>query len=353
MGLYQRNGKGPWYYDVYDEHGIRRRRSTGTDDYKRAEKVEAKVKTEIFEGKWFDMQKAKSITFSQLVEKYMSKYKRQRDPYTKKHLLEFFGDMSLAHITSDTVEDYVLDRDDSEEQPRPATIYQEYALGRRIFNVARKRWKLVKENPFSDVAFTELLSLDNKRDRSLSIQEEEALLAHASPTYLKQSITFAIHTGCRRGEILSIDWKANIDMRQKLIRVPISKRKPTEETRYKVIPMSDRLHRMLLEMSKTPHISGRLFPVTVSALKDAFDRAVINAGLEDFHFHDLRHTFGTRLAQMGVPLTVIKELMGHRTIKTTERYIHHYPADLRPSMKSLDEYYSHNLVTDEKVAVAQ
>jgi len=58
-------------------------------------------------------------------------------------------------------------------------------------------------------------------------------------------------------------------------------------------------------------------------------------------------------AQMGTPLTVIKELMGHRTIKTTERYIHHYPADLRPNMKSLDDYYRHNLVTHEGAAVAQ
>ncbi len=350
MGLYWRNGI--LYFDVYDEHGVRRRRSTGTDDYELAEKVEAKVKTEIFEGKWFDMQKAKSITFAQLLEKYTSKYKRQRDPYTKIHLLEFFGEMSIAHMTADTVENYILDRDDSVEQPAPATIYQEYALGRRIFNVARKRWKLVKENPFADVTFAELLSLDNKRDRSLSIEEEEALRAHATPTYLRQVITFAIHTGCRRGEILSIDWNANIDMRHKLIRVAISKRKPTEETRYKVIPMSETLYLMLIDMSKTRHISGKLFPVTVSALKDAFERAVKNAGLEDFHFHDLRHTFGTRLAQMGVPLTQIKELMGHRTIKTTERYIHHYPADLRPCMKSLDDYYSHNLVTPEEMVVA-
>jgi len=117
--------------------------------------------------------------------------------------------------------------------------------------------------------------------------------------------------------------------------------------------MSDTLYKLLIEMSKTRHISGTLFPVTVSAVKDASPRAVAKAGIEDLHFHDLRHTFGSRLAQMGTPLTQIKELMGHRTIKTTERYIHHYPADLRPCMKSLDDYYSHNLVTLDGAAVAE
>ena len=260
--------------------------------------------------------------------------------------------MTLAEITAETVENYILDRYESAYGPKPATIYQEYSLARRIFNVSRKRWKLTSHNPFADVQFSELLEINNERDRSLSVEEEKILLEHATPAYLKQIIVFGIHTGCRRGEILSINWRENIDMRQRLIRVIISKRKPGEKSKVKVIPMSDTLYQMLLDMSKVPHMSGKLFPVTVSALKDAFERAVANAGIEDFHFHDLRHTFGTRLAEMGVPLTVIKELMGHRTIKTTERYIHHYPADLRPRMKALDDYYCHNLDTPDRMVIA-
>jgi len=62
------------------------------------------------------------------------------------------------------------------------------------------------------VSFTELLPLDNKRDRYLSLEEEDSLLSHSSPSYLGQVIIFAIHTGCRRGEILSVDWRANIDI---------------------------------------------------------------------------------------------------------------------------------------------
>jgi hypothetical protein len=94
----------------------------------------------------------------------MAKYAKQRDPYTIKHLLPYFGDMKLAHISREKVEDYMLDRDEAEDNPEPATIYQEYSLGRRIFNVVREKWKLTRENPFADVTFSELLTIDNRRD---------------------------------------------------------------------------------------------------------------------------------------------------------------------------------------------
>jgi integrase len=174
------------------------------------------------------------------------------------------------------------------------------------------------------------------------------LIENATPAYLPRIVVFGIHTGCRRKEILSADWQQNINMQDKVITIAISKLKPGEKTRFKIIPMSEVLYEMLLEMSKD-NMSGRLFPVTVSALKDAFERAVRKAGLDDFRFHDLRHTFGTRLAQMGKSLSVIQALMGHLSIVTTQRYVHHCPSSLRGSAKAMDDYYKsgfcHNLIT--------
>ncbi len=94
---------------------------------------------------------------------------------------------------------------------------------------------------------------------------------------------------------------------------------------------------MLLRRSKVQHISGRLFPISASTVRQEFDEAVESAKLENFHFHDLRHTFATRLVQAGINLYAVKELMGHESIKTTERYAHHYPESLRPSVMVLDE----------------
>jgi hypothetical protein len=73
--------------------------------------------------------------------------------------------------------------------------------------------------------------------------------------------------------------------------------------------------------------------------EDPFDKTVLKAGLEDFRFHDLRHTFATRLVQNGVDLYKVKELLGHKTLAVTMRYAHHYPESLRASVELLDSCY--------------
>jgi integrase len=330
MGLYRR-GKIYWFSIQYQ--GKRIQESTGTRSKKVAERIYAKVLSEIQEGRWYQAEKAKTITFSELVEKYMKKYQKQRDPSSIKHLLPYFGEMRLSDIVAETVEDYIMERADREA--KPATIYQEFALGRRVFNVARRRWHWVASNPFADVQFSELLKIDNARDRWLSVEEEKVLLAHATPSYIKDVIVFAIHTGCRRGEIISLTWKDHMDLRRRVITV-----KATKNGTIKSIPMSETLFRILSRRSKIRHISGRVFPVEALTLKDAFERAVKKAGIRDLHFHDLRHTFATRLVQAGVDLLAVKSLLGHRSLKMTERYAHHYPESLRPSVKVLDACYN-------------
>lgn len=132
-----------------------------------------------------------------------------------------------------------------------------------------------------------------------------------------------------------------MDLFRKTVKVKISKRKKKlkqhSKKKYKGIPMSDTLFQMLLRRSKVQHISGRLFWVSSSTVRQEFEEAVERAKLKDFHFHDLRHAFATRLVQAGVNLYVVKELLGHESIKTTERYAHHYPESLRPSVMLLDE----------------
>jgi site-specific recombinase XerD len=79
----------------------------------------------------------------------------------------------------------------------------------------------------------------------------------------------------------------------------------------------------------------------------AFKKALEKAEINDFHFHDLRHTFATRLAQSGVDLLKICELLGHEDISTTQRYAHHCPDSLRSSVDALEKYYDFTTV-DEK-----
>jgi integrase len=332
MSLFCREDSKVWWLS-FNANGKRIRVSTGTENRRQAETIHAKVLTQIAEGKWFESTKGKAITFRELWEKYAAKYCKQRDPYTIKHLLPGFGGMVLSGITTDMIEDYILER--AGLGASASTIYNEFALGRRMFNVARKKWKWIKDNPWADVEFSELQNIANERDRWLSVEEEGILLANATPdAYLPDVIIFALHTGCRRGEILSCEWRQNIDMHRRIVSVQASK-----GGNKKVIPMSETLYQMLLKRSKIRDIAGRVFPIEATTLKDSFERAVKKAGLEDFHFHDLRHTFATRLIQNGVDLYAVKQMMGHRSIKTTERYAHHYPESLRPTVKVLDDCY--------------
>ena len=83
-----------------------------------------------------------------------------------------------------------------------------------------------------------------------------------------------------------------------------------------------------------PYPPGR--KANVEAVRSAFDRAYVKAGIAKLWFHDLRHTFATRLAQQGVDPYTIQRLMGHKTFTTTQRYAHHNTESLRRGITVLD-----------------
>jgi len=93
MGLYKRD-KLYWFTITYN--GRRVQGSTGTSNKKRAEAIYSKVHSDLIEGCFFEKQKSQTITFKEMAEKYLEKYQKQRDPYSIKHLLPFFGNMILG-----------------------------------------------------------------------------------------------------------------------------------------------------------------------------------------------------------------------------------------------------------------
>ncbi|OPY65758.1 MAG: site-specific tyrosine recombinase XerC [Syntrophorhabdaceae bacterium PtaU1.Bin034] len=217
MGLYKR-GKIYWFQVTHE--GQRIQESLKTDNKKLAEKLYAKKLTDIIEGRHFEATEAKTRTFDELVKKYLEKHGHSRDGYTTKRLFEFFGGLTLAQITTPLVAEY---QDERLEDAAEATVYQELSLLRRMFNVARKRWKWVRENPVSDGDLSFSVGNKNARDRWLTIEEEQTLLQKATnPAWLKPLLITALHTGMRRGEISALTWK-DIDQKRSLIRVERSK----------------------------------------------------------------------------------------------------------------------------------
>jgi len=136
----------------------------------------------------------------------------ERDLSSLSHLLPFLGSYALSEISPKLIYEYNQRR--RSEGASPCTINRELALIKYAFNMAIREWEWIRENPVKKIS----MEKENpSRDRWLSLEEEERLLA-ASPQWLKEIITFAIETGCRREEILSLTWK-DVDIFKKVVTI--------------------------------------------------------------------------------------------------------------------------------------
>ena len=132
----------------------------------------------------------------------------------------------------------------------------------------------------------------------------------------------ALNTGMRQGELLNLKW-ADVNFVRKNITITTSKNNERRD-----IPMSGYLSETLAAIkagSKGIHVfvdsSGKPFS-RFGFLRTRFDKAVNTAGIEDFHFHDLRHTFASHLVMGGYDILTVKELLGHKSLEMTLRYAH-------------------------------
>jgi len=122
--------------------------------------------------------------------------------------------------------------------------------------------------------------------------------------------------------------------------------KHTKNNEVRKIPINDQLMQVLKDQEfRSPYIFTRENRKRCLSVRTAFQNALRRAGIEDFRFHDLRHTFGSHLAMAGVDLITIKELMGHKAIEMTLRYAHLSPDHKSRAVNSLRFLDSHNMVT--------
>jgi integrase len=322
------------------------RKSLETDNRKLAETIEAKIKLDIAQGKYFTAIPGKTKTVREMMEKFMTEYAPKRREKTRRsyktslnNLLPVFGDMKLADITSDKVSEYVEKR---LVTIKPSSVNRETACLSKAFSLAWKRWRWVESNP---MLLVEREKEDNERDRWLSYEEEGRLLAECPPR-LRAIVVFALNTGIRENAILSLEW-GHVDLLRKT--ATLFKENSKNKNPY-TVPLTNNAVEILNEQARVrPPRSKFIFPSTTGGKIDQswvvqqFPRFLEKAGIDDCRFHDLRHTFGTRLAQAGVDLYLIMKLMGHRDMRSTMRYAHHNTESLRRGISVLNA--GHNLDT--------
>ncbi len=341
--MYKRDGT--WWTCIRHE-GRKIQKSLGTGNKKLAASIEAKLRTKLIEGKYFDRHEGENKTFKEVMERFMKEHapkvsRNMQGSYatSSKHLLSFFCNSRLSVITPKMINDYKVSR--KNQGKKPATINKELAMLQKAFSLAVKQWEWIKENPCLKIPKERE---NNQRDRWLSGDEERRLVENA-PQWLRDVIVFDLHTGLRQDELLSLSWD-KVDLFRKTIIIQESKNgKP------RTMPLNQIALNILMEKAKIGSLrSNFVFPGNKSAKRDrsnlrkGFDNARERADIQNFHFHDLRHTFATRLAQEGVDLFKISKLLGHSDIKMTQRYAHHCPESLRGGIEALEKF-DYNLTT--------
>lgn len=329
-----------WVVDYLDPEGRRRRKFFPLK--RDAEAYLGKVVATIREGRYydvFDVKKETQVTFRELADRYEENYRAQRSfERSKRYLLarvrEHFGDRRLSQISFLDLETY-RNRRKSEPtksgKPRTeAAVNREMALLSHMFTKAVE-WGFMETSPFKKgrrLMFKE----NNQRLRFLTDAEIEALLKACSP-HLRPIVETALLSGMRRGELLSLKWEQ--------IRNGFIYLRETKGNKARQIPVNDRLAQVFRELRLKNHLKteyvfcdaqGRRF----QEVKRSFASACRRAGLEDFRFHDLRHTFASRLVMAGVGLRAVQELLGHADLKMTMRYAHLSEDHLKEAVAKLN-----------------
>lgn len=216
---------------------------------------------------------------------------------------------------------------------KPATINQELKLIRTAINHARYRWGVVMENPVKH----QRLKAGALRLRYLTYPEAATLLCCAPTEHLRNFILLALHTGCRKNELLTLAW-TDIDEDRRLLKL---RAENTKAARPRSIPLNRRAIEAveslkLLRLEGVPWVFSKPDGGRIKTVYWQFRKALISAGIEDFRVHDLRHTFASWLVSEGVELIKVRDLLGHSSIKMTERYAHLMPDRLLDAVQVLE-----------------
>jgi len=301
MAVYKRGDR--WYTDYY-VNGRRIRRAVGHKFA--AVKVVTRNKAEVYQN--FGIT---SKNLNALVDRYSEHVKTSLrswvNPYHQsQEFLEYMKKVGVTEPTPLHIEQY---REYLYRRIRQASINRHMACLRHMFNLGI-RWGLWDKNPVQGFKFYNEKRF--RRTRYLTNEEIGKLLSS-----LKSDARFAvlltINTGVRRGELLNLTW-SDVDLQARHI---VLKETKSGEPRF--VPLNSTVCD-LLQSQKVK--SGKVVKLGKSGLRFQFEKAAKQAGLENFRFHDLRHTFASHLVMSGTDLMTVKELLGHKTLDMTMRYSH-------------------------------
>ena len=337
------------------------------------------------------------LTFDQLADVYIDRYVKPRAlrtakamEYRLKPLRAFFGSRQIGQIKTADVEDFIAERRLRRRVNRqddrllsPVSINRDLQTLRAVLNWAVGR-EYLDRTPFRRGSQTliRLFREDNTRRRRIS-EDEEATLLNAAPSHLRAMMIIALDAGLRRGEMLAVRFD-DIDGTSQLITVRgeiaksgITRHVPIATMRLKAVLEWQRLDAAGEHKPNTALVFSDEAGEAITTFRRAWVTTVLKAhgvqprwskgagwkGLTpecqeafrriDLHWHDLRHEYASRLVERGAPLSQVRDLLGHASITTTERYDNQTLAALKAAAQRLESgkrftFVSHSASREEK-----
>ena len=300
MSLFKR-GNVWWVY--LNRDGVRHQYSTGTPNRKKATVIAAKLAEEVNDRRFQIVEADPHLTFAELAAQFLaSGSARPNHLYHLRFLLPFFADFPVVRITKSLADDFRRERRRRNPAIKDATVNRDLSVLRRIFYWAQDE-QLIPANPLARLK----MARERRTRRQVLSLVEEILLLGAATGHLYAMIAIALDTGMRRGEITAQRWE-DVDLAQKVLFVTRSK---TPEGEMREIPLTQRLYEYLFERREREGFVIDFKGQPVRIVKRSWATALRNAGIRHVRFHDLRHTFNTRLMESGVLMDVRMALMGH------------------------------------------
>lgn len=358
---------GTWHGDFVAPNGKRIRCSLGTADKKQAQELHDKMKAEAWRTSKLGEVPVK--TFDEACLRWLNEkqHKKCLDDDKSKigFFLQHFAGKTLASITEEGINAAVASMTNRRHlenwkakresllkarkpvppyQPKPvaaATRYSHLAFMRSLLRIASLEWKWLDKVPV-----VKCPQPKNKRIRWLTHEEAERLI-DAMPEHFRPVVVFALATGLRRSNIVGLEW-SQIDMQRRVAWVH-----PEDAKAGKAIGVAlndtacavlrDQIGRharwVFVHTEESIRSDGTKTPKVRKMRVDAntaWRAGLKRAGIVNFRFHDLRHTWASWLVQAGVPLSVLQEMGGWESIEMVRRYAHLAPSHLTEHAKQID-----------------
>jgi integrase len=375
-GIFQR---GSTYWIRYtDTNGRQVRESTQSDKLKSAQDLLKLRQADVVKGEQPEVVKIKNHIFKELVDSYLPYCRNPQNLRNTEIMLNIFskdfGNLPLKNFTTQLLEKYQTRLLTTKRTPlkgtttprepiAQATVNRRIATIKAMFTKALD-WNMVNEITCKQVHKVKMFKESKRRDKFLCAEEIQALLDACSSNvvsitgkqikqkqdHLKPIIIFALNTGCRKEEILSLKWE-QVDMKHGFINLT-----KTKNGEGRQIPINETLRDMLKGLPRRLDVPWIFYEVVQKRdkvtgqdkeiikrfgdVKRSFNTACRKAGIHDFVFHSLRHTFASHLVMGGVDLTTVSRLMGHKSLTMTLRYSHLAPNHLTSAVNVLNSSMS-------------